>query len=309
MSTPPRRRRPDSRNANSEGGGWLPTIAMGLGVVVAGLGIGALVAVLMQRSSGKLAPLSNPVAVATSPASPAKPLPRPPLVIATIAPPHSYLSPSAVPSPEPSESEASSEAASPETSVSPAPIASASTALQRTAAPRPAPSRLVAAVVVPLASAAPVGGERAAAQPRISRVPTAEPTSAATAQPTPAPATAAPPVSSGSTAPAAAPVTAAAESAYDEHASAVVRRYVDALIRGDDKTAYSALGGGGGTLSEQSFIDPSARIVSLKVTRIDASNASVGCEIAASKGHYYATYHVTAASSGPYISEHDYIKV
>jgi hypothetical protein len=96
---------------------------------------------------------------------------------------------------------------------------------------------------------------------------------------------------------------------YEEHASAIVRRYVDALIHGDDKTAYAALGSPGGTLSEQAFLDPSARIVSLKVTRIDASNASVGCEIVAAKGHYYATYHVTAATSGPYISEHDYIKV
>jgi hypothetical protein len=28
---------------------------------------------------------------------------------------------------------------------------------------------------------------------------------------------------------------------YEEHASAIVRRYVDALIHGDDKTAYAAL--------------------------------------------------------------------
>jgi hypothetical protein len=88
-----------------------------------------------------------------------------------------------------------------------------------------------------------------------------------------------------------------------------VRRYIEALIRGDEKTAYLALGGEGGTLSEQAFLDPAARIVSVKVTRIDASNASVGCEIASAKGHFYATYHVTAASSGPYISQHDYIKV
>jgi hypothetical protein len=102
--------------------------------------------------------------------------------------------------------------------------------------------------------------------------------------------------------------SSASPSVYDEHASAVVRRYVDALIRGDQQTAYAALGGSG-TLSEASFLDPSARIVSVKVTRIDASNASVGCEIATAKGSYYATFHVTAATSGPYISEHDYIKV
>jgi hypothetical protein len=80
------------------------------------------------------------------------------------------------------------------------------------------------------------------------------------------------------------------------------------VIRGDEKTAYGALGGSG-TLSEQAFLDPTSHIVSLKVTRIDASNASVGCEIESAKGHYYATFHVTAATGGPYISEHDYIKV
>jgi len=89
----------------------------------------------------------------------------------------------------------------------------------------------------------------------------------------------------------------------------VVRRYIGALIRGDEKAAYAALGAGDGSLSEQSFLDPGARIVSLKVTRIDASNASVACEIAAAKGHYYGTYHVKAGVGGAYISEHDYIKV
>jgi len=89
----------------------------------------------------------------------------------------------------------------------------------------------------------------------------------------------------------------------------VVRRYIGALIRGDEKAAYSALGGTQGPLPEQAFLDSEARIVSLKVTRIDASNASVGCEIASAKGHYYGTYHVKASTAGPYISEHDYIKV
>jgi hypothetical protein len=99
------------------------------------------------------------------------------------------------------------------------------------------------------------------------------------------------------------------QSGYDERASAVVRRYIGALIRGDEKAAHAALGGKEDGLSEQAFLDPSARIISLKVTRIDASNASVGCEIASAKGHYYGTYHVRAGTGGPYISDHDYIKV
>jgi D-serine dehydratase len=131
------------------------------------------------------------------------------------------------------------------------------------------------------------------------------------ATPSTAPAVAAPPSAPQTSTPlsSALPETTPTTSPYDEHASAVVRRYLDALIRGDEKTAYAALGASGGTLSEQAFLDPSARISSLKVTRIDASNASVECEIVSAKGHYYATYHVTAATGGPYISEHDYIKV
>ena len=129
----------------------------------------------------------------------------------------------------------------------------------------------------------------------------------AAAEPTQTPVPAASPASSAaSTAPAA--VASQAPSDYDERASGVVRRYIEALVRGDEKTAKALLGNEG-TFSEQAFLDPSARIVLLKVTRLDASNASVGCEIAAAKGHYYGTYHVKAAAGGPYISEHDYIKV
>jgi len=71
MSTPPRRRRdPDASGSGAGGGGWLPTIAIGLGVVIAGLGIGALVAVFMQRSTTAKLP---PVALVTS--TPGRPVP------------------------------------------------------------------------------------------------------------------------------------------------------------------------------------------------------------------------------------------
>jgi hypothetical protein len=132
--------------------------------------------------------------------------------------------------------------------------------------------------------------------------------SADTPEPTQPPATAAP-TPAPTPEPTAVSATPAAAAGYDDRAASVVHRYLDALIRGDEKTAYSALGGSGGTLSEEAFLDPTARVVSTKVTRVDASNASVGCEIVSAKGHYYATYHVTAATSGPYISEHDFIKV
>jgi len=256
-------------------GGWLPTIAMGLGVIVAGLGIGALIAVLMQRNSGNL----PAVAAATSTPLPSRALGPGPIAIATIEPPRT-------PRPSPS--------------AQPAAPATAVPTLEPTAPSAPSPTLPpTTAVQVPVAAATPA--LVAAVTPTPSVSPSNPPAE------TPPPAAAA---ETSSPAPLTSPVAAAqTPSTYDEHASAVVRRYLDALIRGDERTAYSALGSSGGTLSERSFLDPSARIVSVKVTRLDASNASVGCEIATAKGRYYATYHITAATSGPYISEHDYIRV
>jgi hypothetical protein len=275
MSTPPRRRRPAPRS-KSEGGSWLPTIAIGLGVVIAGLGIGALGGAFLQRGEQRPATDAQPVALATSTAAAPPPLGRAPVAIATfIARP----SPTREATPEPTVEP------TPEPTSAPTPTAPPATPTPRASA-RPEAAVRAGATPQPVVAVAPTR----AASPR-ALVTTPEPTAEATSEVTPA-----------------APATSAAASSYDEHASAVVRRYVEALIRGDEKTAYAALGGSG-TLSEQEFLDPSARIVSIKVTRIDASNASVGCEIASAKGQYYATYHVSAATSGPYITEHDYIKV
>jgi len=92
-----------------------------------------------------------------------------------------------------------------------------------------------------------------------------------------------------------------------------VRRYIDALVRGDESTGYSLLGGNAGapglTLSEEAFLDPSARITALRAKRIDDSNATVEVEITSAKGAYSANYHVTAGPRGPYITQHDFIKV
>lgn len=97
------------------------------------------------------------------------------------------------------------------------------------------------------------------------------------------------------------------------NAQAVVRRYLDALIRGNEPAAYAALGGSAGdaglTLSEEAFLDASSRVLSMRATKIDDTNATVETEIASSKGTYYATYRVTFAARGAYISSHDYIKV
>jgi outer membrane biosynthesis protein TonB len=292
MSTPPRRRRNPDASDSGGGGGWLPTIAIGLGVVIAGLGIGALVAVLMQRNTAK----PVPVAVVTS--TPGRPIPPTripaPVTIATLEPPHTpQASASATVTPTAAPTE------SPSLEPSPTPTGVPSPKPPR--APVPKPSREPNS-----ATAAPRAAHAVAAAPTPSETQTPEPVVPASAIPSSGGSPASPVASARPVAPAA-PVQT--QSSYDERASAVVRRYIGALIRGDEKAAYAALGGTEGPLSEQAFLDPGARIVSLKVTRIDASNASVGCEIASAKGHYYGTYHVKASSGGPYISEHDYIKV
>jgi len=84
-------------------------------------------------------------------------------------------------------------------------------------------------------------------------------------------------------------------------------------MRGDEGSAYSALGGAAGdrglTLSEEAFLDANARITSLHTTKLDDSTAQVECEINSAKGNYYATYHVSTGPHGNTITQHDYIKV
>ncbi len=96
-------------------------------------------------------------------------------------------------------------------------------------------------------------------------------------------------------------------------AQRAVRGYLDALMAGNENAAYAALGkqpgDPGASLSEEAFIDRSARITALRTTNVDATGATVEAEIASSHGTYYATYHVSNGPSGPVIDQHDYIKV
>jgi hypothetical protein len=92
-----------------------------------------------------------------------------------------------------------------------------------------------------------------------------------------------------------------------------VRRYLDALITGNENAAYAALGASPGDpnaqLSEEAFIDRSARIGSMRTTATNATGSTVEVEISSSRGSYYGTYHVTSGPNGPVIDQHDYIKV
>jgi hypothetical protein len=98
-----------------------------------------------------------------------------------------------------------------------------------------------------------------------------------------------------------------------EAASALVRRYLDDLIAGDETGAYAALGGTSNdrnlTLKEQAFLDKDARITSMRVSRADAAGATVDAEITSARGSYVATFHVITGPNGISINQHDYIKI
>jgi outer membrane biosynthesis protein TonB len=283
-TTPPRRRRspappPDGPPPGKTG--WLGFAALALGIVIAGLGIGALLAAFQQRNAGDQAAVLSTAAPLVTPVPAAS---RVPLAVATIVPPRSPL-PSASPSASPLVSPSPSNAPSPAPTPSPTPAASPSLAPTAvpTPAPKPSPIRAALAVATPLVTLAPR-----------SAPPTPPPVAAAT----PAPPTAAPTPTAG---------------AMATVSAGVVRRYLDALIRGDETAAYAALGGSPGdrglTLSEEAFLDPTAHITSIHAVRIDDSNAKVECAITSAKGSFYATFAVTAGPRGPYIAQHDYIKV
>lgn len=93
----------------------------------------------------------------------------------------------------------------------------------------------------------------------------------------------------------------------------MVRRYLDALIAGNEASAYAALGGSAGdhnlALKEEAFLDRDARVTSVRTTHTDASGSTIVAEISAAQGNYIATYHVTRGPNGAYIDQHDYIKV
>lgn len=96
-------------------------------------------------------------------------------------------------------------------------------------------------------------------------------------------------------------------------AGSLVRRYLDALIAGNESAAYAALGGTAADrnlqLKEEAFLDKDARVTSLHTRRTEAGGTTVDAEISSASGTYTATFHVTTGPNGPYIDQHDYIKV
>lgn len=91
-----------------------------------------------------------------------------------------------------------------------------------------------------------------------------------------------------------------------------MRRYLDALITGNDAGAYASFGVAPGDpnvrLTEAAFIDRTSRIVSLRTTHADVTGATVEAEVTSTHGAYYVTYHVSRAPGGAVIDGHDYIR-
>jgi len=297
MPDPPRRRRsaPSRRSSSATGSNIVPTIVLGLGVVVVGLGIGAFLSALQHKGSTRTTStttFARGVPVVTPVARPS----RGPVAVATLV---AHPTPTATPSP--------------------------------TAAPKPTPHPTAAATTRPKPTATP--------RPRATATPAATPAAAATssaalAAATPAPATPAPvrrrtpPPVVITPAPAQTPLVitppphrapasqrvaqAAPATGMRGEAEATVRRYITALVHGNESAAYAALGASPGDpnarLSEEAFVDPGTRIVSMRTNAADASGATVEVELSSSRGTYFATYHVRSGPNGPVIDQHDYIR-
>jgi hypothetical protein len=151
-------------------------------------------------------------------------------------------------------------------------------------------------------------------KPVVLVVPTASSRPVALSAPTPSPPSFARPAASvPSYARPAGPAAVRPQPNLPEAATALVRRYIDDLIAGDEAGAYAALGGTSSdrslTLKEEAFLDKDAHITSIRVSRADAAGATVDAEITSNRGSYVATFHVINGPNGISINQHDYIKI
>ena len=277
MSDPPRRRRtqPPRRPTSSSSSSWLPTIALGIGVVVAGLGIGAFLSAMQHKETRTAASTRTTAAPGLPPVTPVGRATRGPIAIATLVA-HATASPT------------------PAATASPTPTARPS------ATPKPSASPHATATPRPSATPAAAATPRPTATPR-----EAEPTPVVITlhpvTPRPVP-TLAPEVVT--------PVPRPVPVTFSGVAQNTVRRYLDDLIAGNENGAYAALGRspGDGGLSEEAFVDRGTRIVSMRTTSSDPTGATVEVRLSSARGEYYATYHVANGPTGPIIDQHDYIK-
>jgi hypothetical protein len=80
-------------------------------------------------------------------------------------------------------------------------------------------------------------------------------------------------------------------------AEALVRKFLEAVAHGDDTTAYGTLGGGGTSLGEAQFLDPTMRITSMTTARSPGGGTNVQVEFRTSRGEYFGTFIVDSSNS------------
>jgi hypothetical protein len=143
--------------------------------------------------------------------------------------------------------------------------------------------------------------------------PAATPSPAPTAEPSPR-ATPSPLVTAVARAGAGASASPAADevdSSFGRDAGALVRRYIGALVAGDEPAAAAALGEDASSpglhIAEEEFIDRSSRITGLR-THTSGETVTVETDIEAARGTYFARFLVARGASGLVIRDHDFIK-
>lgn len=251
----------------------MPTIALGIGVVVAGLGIGAFLSAMQHKETKTTVSTAMHPLPALTPAARAS---RRPIALATLV-----AHPTATPTSR--------------ATASPKPHPSA------TAKPTTAPT--ARATVTPEAAPTPYVAQVATTVPRAPEItPTPLVITPRPATPRPLPTTVAEVLT---------PVPHPPPLTFSGVAQNAVRRYLGDLIAGNESGAYAALGkspGDAGALSEEAFIDRGTRIVSMRTTSTDPTGATVEVHLSSARGEYDATYHVISGPAGPIIDQHDYIK-
>lgn len=102
------------------------------------------------------------------------------------------------------------------------------------------------------------------------------------------------------------------DSEFAGESAQTVKAYLLALQSGDENTAYALLGGQPGSpglvLSEEAFMDRTARIVSIHATGTSTS-ATAQADIVTPTGEYIATYQLERGPMGPIIRSHDFTRV
>ncbi len=266
----------------------MPTIALGIGVVVAGLGIGAFLSALQHKETTKWTQTGSAISGVPLVTPIARPS-RGPVAIATlVAHPTPIATPAATSAP--------SATPTPARTATPGPVATSSAKPRAAATTAPTkPPAQTAAVSTPVAATAPPGTP----PPPHRRTPPP-----VVITPAPAPVTITPAPQRVAQGP--------GGSTMGGEAQATVRRYLNALVSGNESAAYAALGAAPGDpnarLSEEAFVDHGTHIVSMRTNASDPTGATVEVELSSTRGTYYATYHVRNGPNGPVIDQHDYIR-